>query len=265
MKSFVSEMKVARENALFFVKRLTADLARAKSLEDKEGTLVHLSAQHRVAGVTALLATGDLDELAAQLRQSAGCRVELLRLRSNAGAPFDRYSCASQTAPLFDGVVAGADDPVREIVRLSSTTWLEGEEFEDDFWYAHTVHGLVEGAPDVAQRLTSFAASFGDEESPRHALCTAMVARDQDAFDSAFAALLEERRAWGKDKKARVFDSPISVDIEAGLFVEGLALLALADRAGLATEDDYDMIPGLVRRYRAAGGASKRTPPRRPS
>ncbi|WP_160174601.1 immunity 49 family protein [Archangium violaceum] len=77
-------------------------------------------------------------------------------------------------------------------------------------------------------------------------MCEALFVRDQDAFDAALEDLLIERDAEFRNAGPPLH--PQRFHTERHVFIEGLALLRLAEDCGLSTQPEYRMMPGLVRR-----------------
>jgi hypothetical protein len=219
--------------------------------EETERLLFHLSRYHRAAGIARLLTEADGVAFRLSLQRSGEARRRLLQWATGVRWPFNRFTATGHCGPLCDALSAGADALARDIARLSSDTPVKEYEHEEDFLYgrllgllaldADTAPGRVEPVLDALER------ALEGQEAPRLAMARALVIREQDAFNAALDALLTEHESR-HDARARA----MSLEDECALTeryvsVEGLALLRLAERRGLAVQADYLFLPSLAR------------------
>jgi hypothetical protein len=244
-------MEVVRDNALHAVGLLEADLGGAGA-DEREQLLFRLPTFHRKAGIAALLSEADVPELRRCLARSAQARIELLRLPARLGRAPGRFQCASHTGPLFDALVAAEDGLAKEIATLSPQRWLEGEEIEEDFYWAAYLHALVRSGPassEARDALSPFARAAGGEGT-RLGVARALVARRRDLFEASMKELLLEREAEIAElEKGPVID-PERHAVERYVFVEGLALAWLGEAADLPLPAALPMMPEPARRRR---------------
>jgi hypothetical protein len=201
----------------------------------------------------ALLLDADADAFCQSLAKSAELRRYFLdRCRRETPALRDGYRAAGNSAALFDALAARRFDLARDIASLSNTTWWEGEEYLEDFALAHLLHLLVQDASpngiEVSQALLNLERALDGAEPAKLALCRAIVQRDQAAFDEAFDSLLVARNAELLEQ-----GDPYTPYDEAAhrvantFYIDGLALLNLADRFFLTTRDEYRYCPRSAR------------------
>lgn len=218
---------------------------------DELGTLsLELSSKFRALGIMALVAKADSDLFYHNLIRSGIARETYLTRLNKEGIDEDHHSVSGRYEPLLDAVAAGNLDLARRIVNLSSIEWHKGHEYEDDYCYAQTLHRLVRVTPpeqEISPLLDRFEAYLEGEPSARLYVCKALVDRDQDAFDEAFDALLKEQEAKIAADKARCQMEDTIVIAQRQVFVEGLAILRLAEGRGLTTQSDYRYCPSLAR------------------
>lgn len=219
--------------------------------EEVERILFHLSRYARAAAIARLLAYADGATFRERLARSGQARRRLLQWAAGARRPFNRFTATGNYGPLCDALASGDDALAQDIARLSADTPVKGHEFEEDFLYARLLGLLATGddaLPGRAQPLLEALERLMDgQDFPRLAMCRALLAREQEGFDGALQALLEERD-WQFQEKARSFKPrDEETETEPFIFVEGLALLRLAERRGLAVQADYLFLPGLAR------------------
>ena len=212
---------------------------------DRVGGAVYnaLSEQYRKIGLSYLLLDGNLDDYAHSLITSATTRRTLLR-RGLPNEP-DHACRASYLAPFFDAVAVGQLELAAEIGRRSPTEWYEDFEYEEDFLYAQILFGLVDpGTRDLPALVDKHEGALRGIDDPRNEVCRALITLDALAFVEAFEAFVET-------EVARIAEARVSsyqfYDFDE-VSVEGLALLRLAETAGLPSEPEYRHCPSWARR-----------------
>lgn len=150
---------------------------------------------------------------------------------------------ATWNVPLLDAVAAEQWTLAAEVATRSARQWQRGEEYEDDFAWAAVLQALVlpepSGRASLAERLERLQAVGAETQGPQLALASALQAGDgrgfHQAFEAAHAAYEEvtERHARMNTLPRRSFLP------RRYLWMEGLALLRLAERAGLPPPGSY--------------------------
>lgn len=200
---------------------------------------------YRRIAVSRLLLSGTPEDFFDFLSQ--GARAFLFFLE---GAD-DRSKVTSLSDPFFDAVAAGDDDAARAIAARSRGTFHEGEEYEEDFFYPWLLMNrffLVPAREPPGVTLERWAALASGVAEPRLDLCSALLAADQAAFDSALHAFVS---AMADEARERVEDGRMPADdvpTLARVSVELLAILRMAGLAGLETEHQYPLAPSVARR-----------------
>jgi hypothetical protein len=211
-----------------------------------------ISRHYRALGICALLAEANIDDFFHNLIRSAQTREYFLDHCKRENYHSDFYLAASFNGPFFDAVTANQYGLAEKIARLSPQEWRERDEYEDDFSYAHFLHSLVLNDPEIAARgeaiLGRFEIALEGAPSPRLAICRAMLARDTEAFESAFGDLLTARESEIATARLTVAGEEHTFEPESGVFIEGLALLKLAARLGLTPAPEHSMCPSIARR-----------------
>jgi hypothetical protein len=75
----------------------------------------------------------------------------------------------------------------------------------------------------------------------------AIITGKADAFEQAFARLLQERTQEIDADQERGQTEDVVIVAQRRIFVEGVALLNLAESHGIATATDYLMCPSIAR------------------
>ncbi|WP_284664947.1 hypothetical protein [Myxococcus sp. SDU36] len=152
--------------------------------------------------------------------------------------------------PLLGAVTAGHWSLARQVAELSETRWLPGEEYRSEHARAQLFQALISpGTRDaVIPRVEALEALQLEAESDRAACARALLDGDAAAFSEAFrhAVLVH-----GEDieKRAKLFTTPVTrFAPKRAIWLEGLALLRLSERADLASFDEHFLYcPPLAR------------------
>lgn len=197
-----------------------------------------------------LLQHYDAGQFRTDLVFAAGARRQFLQLCLRDGAaPAAR--ALSRTEALFCAVAARDAALAAHLVQIGPTDWMPGAEYEDDFCYhALVAHAAVPEAsaalPPPAELLDRFAGVVEGLPPPRLALGSALAEGDAAAFRVAFDDLLLERAVWRDEMIPHRSNQPLFV-VARDVFVEGLALLAVADALGWTMPDTYAFCPEAAR------------------
>jgi hypothetical protein len=228
---------------------LEAELATGRRpLAQLERILFFASRWHRVGAISAFLASGDPRKLHAGLARSADARVQLLTLRQQHALPYDRFTGTAELDPLSDAIAACADAAAAEIARLSSPRIVEDEELEEEFWFGRFLIWAVSGssADEGARIVQELERTAEPDGCLRLDVCRALLERSQDAFDASLRCLMSDRELRYRDL-ASIGGSDPRTMTERFVSVEGIALVRLAERAGLRPEEEYRLVPGISR------------------
>jgi hypothetical protein len=211
-----------------------------------------LSEHYRALGICLLSRDADVDAFFHHLIQSALTRRYYLQGVAAVGGGEPRHRRASFLAPAFDAMAARQWKLAAEIFANSADKWTEGEEYEDDFCYADFVRRAATGANDgIDDLLEHWEEVLEGGLDLRLDMARALHARDGAAFADALRVVIE-----GDEAIARELADPTSGSLRSEeetffpnrwISVEGLALLALAERIGMPIADEIPACPSLAR------------------
>lgn len=210
---------------------------------------LELSDKLRSLAIITLLTEGEVDLYYHTLIRAALTRVKYLeRLASEDTQDFHQVS--GRYEPLLNGIAANDFGVASRIIDLSPTEYQADAEYQDDYCYAQLLHQLVADTAteeSTASLLEDLENILGGEATSRMEVSRALVLRDQELFDEAFEALLDERELEIIAAKERgQIENPGNL-AQRQVFIEGLALLQLAEKRGLVTLSDYRFCPGIAR------------------
>jgi hypothetical protein len=196
----------------------------------------------RQVGCGLLLANLDVDGFQHSLFQSAQLYEWLLDQRARHPGLDVYYLCKSRALPLLDALSFGRTDVAQRIGKKLDTPWQPKMEPEEDFRYFELLSGpLLARQPDAA-KLAAFERSL-EEPSARFNVVTALVQEDADAFWQALAVLTREWEADIEEQRRRDALDPYFTTTEAFIFIEGIALVRLAELWGIRTEPRLPFMP----------------------
>ncbi|HYO55247.1 Imm49 family immunity protein [Archangium sp.] len=234
-------LPVFRKNALYENERLVPMVRTGKA---RASEVLELCRNYRVAGICSLLMSASASESHHFLRKStaafAWCTAQ--------GTP--AFTLVRVLAPLLDALCTGDIPTARDIARQVGSVWDSRSEYEEDFLYARFLcsHflGLSEETPE-ASLVDRYAQLVGQGEDPRLLLVKSFLERDEALFGQGLEALLSERAARYQRLAAKEAIPLWESSTEGYVCVEGLALVALAERKGFKTRSDYLHVPSLAR------------------
>jgi len=211
---------------------------------------VELSDKLRALAIITLLVKGESDFFFHNLIRSGRAReIYLLRARA-AGLVEDYHYVLGRPLPLLDLIAAGDLERARRIGAASPAHFRQGREYEDDHWYAAVLLALL-AEPSVPaavdQALDAWERSLDGLDLSRLHVVRAIAAGSHEDFAPSFEALLDRRDAEIREEKQRNKIENATTLASRDVFVEGLALLRLAERAGIPTSPEYRYCPGLAR------------------
>jgi hypothetical protein len=227
-----------------------ASLAGIAPVRSKALALRSLGELFQGVGICKLLVDDDPTAFRENLVRGAQARRYHLRKSHEEGSLDDRFLGLSKTEAIFDAIVAGAPDLVRDIVSLSPTQWNAASEYEDDFCYmlfAHrlaTVRGFLVG-DEAGALLQRFENALQGQRSDRLNLCRTLSAGDAGAFREAFERFLDQRKVDLDKRRARITEYTAQALFWPRSFVsvEALAWLEFARLQGLPMDDEFLFCP----------------------
>ncbi|MFY0522372.1 Imm49 family immunity protein [Archangium gephyra] len=199
---------------------------------------------YRARGCAAFFLTGRPDSLHLDLQRSGAAHASFF-----ARAP-EAEKVTSRADPFFDAVACGDRAAAERIARHSpSAPKLDQEHLEDFLYVRFLMERFFLGATEEAsERLLGQLEEAAGEGAPsaRARVGHALFTGNAEAFRDSLLGLIGEHRAWYETglQRGRIPEEQWAT--EAHLFVEGLALVRLARGMGMATDEEYPLIPSLA-------------------
>jgi hypothetical protein len=158
----------------------------------------------------------------------------------------DYFLALSRSGSMLDAVAGDDLALAAEIFGLSPAAFRPGDEYPDDFCWQRFLGLLAAGAP-TAELDAAIAAldAAAEGAGARLAAARALRAREAEAFDEAFRALLAERGAENEEN-AGPAEEEVTVAAGTQVFIEGIAVLKLARQLGIRIQPEYPMCPTLA-------------------
>jgi len=206
--------------------------------------VLELCRNYRIAAIGQLLLLGDSAAFQLDLYKSGRAYLYFL-----VGAN-EAQLITSRAVPFFDALGAKDFEGAREIARCARRTWAPGIEYEEDFLYmnflmGHFFRDLSE--TEAAALLQRYERALQGTEDVRLEVCHALLEQQGEDFNSALDRMMAERDARQARLREKGSLSEEEWATECQISIEGLALVALAERASLPVRSDYLFIPSLAR------------------
>lgn len=219
---------------------LPAVLARRVSLDQ----MLTFCRFYRRMAIAKLLMSGVPDDFFEDLSRSARAFLYYLEGKDDAA------KATGKADPFFDAVACGDMEAAAGIAKHARATWNEAKEYEEDFlylWFLMKRFAARTSAADLDAILRRWADVIQGEEDSRLELCRAFQSRDAGAAGKALEAIAAGRAQETRKLLADERVPPDDVPTTAKVSVELLALLRLAELAGLATEAHLPLAPSVAR------------------
>jgi len=156
----------------------------------------------------------------------------------------------SRATPLLDAIACCDFDGASLISRNLSSTRNQSVEYEEDFLYFQfllEVFFRSGDENDCRRLLNSYERVIEENHDNRLDVARALLDRDASAFDSALCALIAQYKDYYSRMRVAAALPEAALISEGKIFIEGLALIRLAERRGLKVDHEYPMIPSLTR------------------
>ena len=128
--------------------------------------------------------------------------------------------------------------------------WAPDREYEDDYCYAEILHQLLHeelSQTSIEKLFKRYDDWLDGEVHTRLDVCRAIADKNQTAFEEAFTLIISERELQIENNKARGQLEDPQVLSQRQIYIEGLALLRLAELKGLETQSEYQYCPSIAR------------------
>jgi len=247
-----SVLETVRDNSLFGLEEAVRAIQRQDALEASGQAYVVASTCHRQLALCALLADARPERFATHLCHSAHARLHFLRLVHEGHGADPRFLCATQEFPFVDALVAGQPDLATDIARLAARRHDPSSEYEDDFLLHHFLHQLLltmrgAASANLVALLERWEGMLEGGSDTYLDACGALLRRQVHVFDEALQATVDARlltfqklpRDSGPNDELR--------KTEGSVFMNGLAMLRLAELQGMETRREYPSLPSLAR------------------
>jgi hypothetical protein len=220
-------------------------LAAGFLMKDCGGNVEILAALFQGLAICHLLELLDTKEFRRNLLRSGHVRRYYLRMSLDQGNIDSKYLAISRGEAFLDVLAAGDLQVARDIASLSRNHWNRSWEYEEDFCFRLLLHQLVLQTEPAAlhDSVARLERIYEGEPPARLAIARTLISRDAVGFEDALQALLEEERERIDHERVRVVDSKFLFWPRSFLCVEALALLRLAELAGMPVRQEFPLCP----------------------
>lgn len=230
---------------------LAGTRAAGTPLQDLGALSQDVCAKLRSCAIVALLAQGNVEGFHHNLVRSGRAWLAFLERCRHENGNDQHHFAAGRLEPFLDACCAREWELAAMLANRAPDRFRAGHEYEDDYCYARILGLLVSkrrGNEECEQLLAQMLRYLGGDDSPRAVLARALLDRNSQGFHEGIENLIAARRNSIEAAKSRgQLEEPGTV-AQRRVFVEGLAMLAIAEHLGLATRPEYSMCPSLGRR-----------------
>lgn len=234
-------------NALF---QLSKAMDRYREAEVVQAHEPHaMAVLFRKWGAARMLTTGVAQPLFDAQRRAAAAYLDGLGRTPNE----DRAT--SRGMPFFDAVAGQYGQAAVQIIQASRKTHNPRWEHEDDFLYVFVLMKLAfpeafgepEASRTIEDDLERWDEILDGDFDERMNVCRALHQKDEEAFQEAFndLALAREDRVLESVANGKLLDEDAAW--HRPIWIEGAALLRLAETQGWRLEDPIPMVPRPMR------------------
>jgi len=224
---------------------------QSQSAADLGEHLEDLCLHYRAYAICLFAQQGDTDVFFHWLLHAPITRRHFLRTAQAQKLTQSAHLRTGFVDPVLDAVAARQWKLAADIGAGTSPTWMDGYEYEDDFCYADFVRKLVSGADGIEALLARWHTSLEGGRDRRLEVAEALLAGSPEAFETSLRDLLHHTEAEASRLADPVTMSPLADELpffpNRWISVEGLALLALAERRGITIENEIDAFPRPLR------------------
>jgi hypothetical protein len=211
---------------------------------------IEISTKFRALAIIGLLANGDSDLFYHNLNRSGQVREKYLQRVTRSKKNDDHHFVSGRYEPLLDVIAANNFDLTKRIGKLVPSSWSPDREYEDDYYYSKILDQLIrkrDSKESIKKLFERYNEWLAGETHDRFEVCNAIADKNQTAFDLAFNGIIAEREIQIEKDKARGELEDHVVIAQRKVYIEGLALLRLAQFNGLQTQSEYQYCPSIAR------------------
>ncbi|WNG13781.1 hypothetical protein [Cystobacter fuscus] len=206
---------------------------------------------YRVLGICALLQEADVEGFAGLLCRAGQARLQLLTLTTSGTQRVTPESLpGSDNVGFSDALASGDVATARAIARLSASHHLEGVEYEEDFLFSHFLHRMMLEPRDTEglhRVLARWAQVLQGGVDPRLDACLALLEKNAVGFHRAFETLIIERKQQFREYRRQLDFDPEVGATTGKIYMDGLALLRVAELEAVPPPPALEMVPLLAR------------------
>lgn len=204
---------------------------------------------YRTCGIAAILIDLDSDKFYHMLIRSGYTRLFLLEQFSGEHKMESRFCKITRSNGLFDSIAANRIDIAKEIADLSPMKWNKKFEYEDDYCFILFIHEMIKNPENNILEfiLQRFKGILANQSSSKYDVCFSLLERDDSSFDQSFMAMLND---WENelDRQAKsIGRNEVEFSTAKYVYIQGLALLKMAEKLGIKTKDEYLFCPKEAR------------------
>lgn len=234
-------LPIIRSNAEYDIGNVLPFILRGKV---KQKFMDLLCRSFRRSGICSLFIDGSPHALLQNLQKSGAAFLHCIM--TDPGI----VSVLSKAYPFFDSISCNDFTTAHGIARTLKCPFNKDEEYEDDFIFVSFLMQkfFLDSSPScLEETMKRFEVALDGIESARFDICTAFMNKDDKLFSKSLKTLIKEHAERYNEGRKQEYMLEEEWATDGQLFIEGLALIRLAEHMRMSVEGNYALIPSLVR------------------
>ncbi len=242
----MTEMEVIKENSRYAIDVALSTIKTGSQLPEAYDSLVK---SYRRLALAYLLDEADIEAFAENLLKASDAYISFQTKIKNGLEADPNFYCTSKSLAFYDALCAGNLSMATQIAKLTSQTHFNEIEYEDSFLRLRVFQDifLKVDVGIIAKRLARWFELTEGRPNYFADVAKSLFENDSEFFMTSFNALVERRSVVMEEYRKLLNYDPVVDNTEGKIFLDGLAILRIAELHGMPTSKEYPMIPEIVR------------------
>ncbi len=229
-------LTVYRENFYFHIGKITQNI---NTISSDWKTAVEISQLFRRMGISCLFIDDDTKTFFSYLNDSGNAFLYFI----NKISPQDLVT--SKFDAFFDALVCKNIQLAKKIASVHAASYNKDYEYQEDFFYFHFLMEFIQDKEESVLNniLKDYADILDGNPDNRFEICKAILEGDSDEFEEYLIALVQEWHMEQEKKYNKELVPPEVSETEGHIFLEGIALVRIAEKAGIRMENIFSYMP----------------------
>jgi len=246
------DYEIFEQNALIRLIESLESISAKDESEQNGFSYYSVSKEYRKIACLRLLSKANKKEFASSLAKSAQAWIYFMGLIKQGRNFEDEFNCGIRYISLFDALSCGIIKYAVAIAKSYPNKHTSDYEYEDDFLFYQFISQLTllsqdEKHKDLKEILARWKEVLQGDPCCFYNICEALQHNDKDAFSNALIEIIQERNE--KFENWKISPSYIEEVVASSqhIYVNGLALLRLAELLNIDISEEFESLPNISR------------------